>query len=37
MFLTHGEGGPRTALRDQLAARFGLQPVLPNYGDEVEV
>jgi metallo-beta-lactamase family protein len=37
MFLTHGEDGPRTALRDQLAARFGLQPVLPHYGDEVEV
>lgn len=37
MFLTHGEDGPRAALRDQLAARFGLQPVLPHYGDEFEL
>ena len=37
MFLTHGEDGPRAALRDQLAARLGLQAALPNYGDEVEL
>lgn len=37
MFLTHGEDGPRTALSEQLAARFGLHPVMPRYGDEVEL
>jgi len=37
MFLTHGEDGPRTALRDQLKARFGLDPAMPQYGDEVEL
>lgn len=37
LFLTHGEDGPRTALRDQLVARFGLAPTLPAYGDEVEL
>jgi hypothetical protein len=37
MFLTHGEDGPRTALRDQLKARFGLDPAMPRYGDEVEL
>jgi metallo-beta-lactamase family protein len=37
VFLTHGEDGPRTALRDQLKARFGLDPVMPSYGDEVEL
>jgi metallo-beta-lactamase family protein len=35
LFLTHGEDGPRTALRAQLKARFGLDPVMPQYGDEV--
>jgi metallo-beta-lactamase family protein len=37
IFLTHGEDGPRAALRDQLAARLGLQAALPNYGEEVEL
>jgi hypothetical protein len=37
MFLTHGEDGPRIALRDQLAAKFGLQPTMPKYGDEVDL
>jgi len=37
MFLTHGENGPRAALRDLLVARFGLQPTMPMYGDEVEL
>jgi metallo-beta-lactamase family protein len=37
IFLTHGEDGPRTALRDQLKARFGLDPAMPQYGDEVEL
>ena len=36
-FLTHGEDKPRAALRDLLVARLGLQPTLPNYGDEVEL
>ncbi|MBS0198608.1 MAG: MBL fold metallo-hydrolase [Planctomycetes bacterium] len=37
LFLTHGEDGPRAALRDQLAARLGLQAAMPKYGDEVEL
>jgi len=37
MFLTHGEAGPRMALRDPLKARFGLDPAMPPYGDEVEL
>jgi len=37
MFLTHGEDRPRAALRDQLAARLGLQATLPKYGDEVDL
>jgi metallo-beta-lactamase family protein len=37
MFLTHGEEGPRTALQDQLKTRFGLDPAMPQYGDEVEL
>lgn len=37
MFLTHGEDGPRTALRNQLKARFGLDAAMPQYGDEVEL
>lgn len=37
MFLTHGEDGPRTALRNQLNARFGLEPAMPQYGDVVEL
>jgi metallo-beta-lactamase family protein len=37
MFLTHGEDGPRTALRDQLSSRLGLQVTMPKYGDEVEL
>jgi len=36
MFLTHGEDGPRAALRDRLAAA-GLQAAMPMYGDEVEL
>ena len=35
IFLTHGEDGPRRALRDQLVSRFAFQPVMPKYGDEV--
>jgi metallo-beta-lactamase family protein len=37
MFLTHGEDGPRSALCDQLVAKLGLQPTMPNYGDQVEL
>lgn len=33
MFLTHGEDGPRTILRDLLKARLGLDPGMPQYGD----
>lgn len=34
MFLTHGEDGPRTKLRDMLRARHGLEAAMPQYGDE---
>ena len=37
VFLTHGEDGPRTALREQLKARFNLDSAMPYYGDEVEL
>ncbi len=37
IFLTHGEDGPRAALRDQLLARFGLRASMPKYGDEIEL
>jgi len=37
MFLTHGEDGPRTALRGKLKERFGLEAAMPKYGDEVEL
>lgn len=37
MFLTHGENGPRNVLRDQLKARFALDPAMPQYGDEAEL
>ena len=37
MFLTHGEDGPRTALRDKLVARFGLEAAMPEYGNDVEL
>ncbi len=35
MFLTHGEDGPRTALRAQLKERLGLECAMPLYGDVV--
>jgi metallo-beta-lactamase family protein len=35
MFLTHGEDGPRTALRAKLQQRFGLDCAMPLYGDVV--
>lgn len=37
VFLTHGEDGPRAALRDRLAARFGMRAELPYYADVVEL
>jgi metallo-beta-lactamase family protein len=37
MFLTHGEDGPRKALRDRLKSQFGLDAAMPNYADEVEL
>jgi metallo-beta-lactamase family protein len=33
IFLTHGENGPRAALRDQLKLRLGLESSLPRYGE----
>jgi metallo-beta-lactamase family protein len=35
VFLTHGEDGPRAALREKLKARFDLDSAMPYYGDEV--
>jgi metallo-beta-lactamase family protein len=37
MFLTHGEDGPRRALRERLNSQFGLDAAMPNYADEVEL
>lgn len=37
VFLTHGEDGPRAALRDKLAPLFGFAPDLPKYGDVVQL
>jgi hypothetical protein len=37
MFLTHGEDGPRKALRDRLKSQFGLDAAMPKYADEVEL
>jgi metallo-beta-lactamase family protein len=37
LFLTHGEDGPRAALRDQLKVRYDLDAATPYYGDEVEL
>jgi metallo-beta-lactamase family protein len=37
VFLTHGEDGPREALRQKLHARYGFEAALPNYGAEVEL
>jgi len=37
LFLTHGEDGPRMALRDQLRTRYQLDAAMPRYADEVEL
>lgn len=37
LFLTHGEDGPRTTLRNKLKARFGFDAAMPKYGEEVEL
>jgi metallo-beta-lactamase family protein len=37
VFLTHGEDGPRAALRQKLKSRFGLDATLPYYGDVCEL
>jgi len=37
VFLTHGEDGPRTALRERLKARFNLDSATPYYGNAVEL
>jgi metallo-beta-lactamase family protein len=37
MFLTHGENGPRAALREQLKAKLGLEAGMPGYGAEVQL
>ncbi|HVZ93323.1 MAG TPA: MBL fold metallo-hydrolase [Phycisphaerales bacterium] len=34
-FLTHGEDGPRQALRDKLIERYSFDPAMPRYGEEV--
>jgi metallo-beta-lactamase family protein len=35
--LTHGEDGPRTALRDRIQERFGLSSELPGYRETIEI
>jgi metallo-beta-lactamase family protein len=35
IILTHGEDGPRSALRDQIKARFGLPAELPGYRETI--
>jgi metallo-beta-lactamase family protein len=37
VFLTHGEDGPRVALRQLLRERYGVDAAMPKYGEEVEV
>lgn len=37
MFLTHGEDGPRQALRDRLEAKIGVRAAMPQYGEVVEL
>lgn len=37
VYLTHGENGPRAALRDKLERDLGLRSEMPEYGDEVEL
>jgi metallo-beta-lactamase family protein len=37
LFLTHGEDGPRTALKGQLKSRLGLECSMPKYGDIVDL
>lgn len=37
LFLTHGEDGPRAALRDKLAPILGLTPELPTFGEVVQL
>ena len=37
IYLTHGEDGPRTALRARIKERFGLQAKLPDYRETIEV
>lgn len=36
-FLTHGEDGPRTILRNLLHSKCGIDAAMPKYGDEVEL
>jgi hypothetical protein len=35
--LTHGENGPRQALAEKVAERFGLATYLPRMGEVIEV
>lgn len=37
VFLTHGEDGPRLALREALGTKLGLRAELPVYGDEFDL
>ncbi len=37
VLLTHGEDGPRQALRDRLQERFGLAAEMPGYRDTIEL
>jgi metallo-beta-lactamase family protein len=36
-FLTHGEDKPRSILHDRLKEKFGLDPEMPYYGNEVDL
>jgi metallo-beta-lactamase family protein len=37
VILTHGEDGPRAALRDRINQRFGLGAEMPDYRDTLEL
>jgi metallo-beta-lactamase family protein len=37
LLLTHGEDGPRKALRTRIEERFGLTAEMPGYRDVVEI
>jgi hypothetical protein len=37
LFLTHGEDGPRKALRTRIQERFGLDAEMPAYRETIDI